>query len=203
MQRESAPTQLKRGPMVFRLKKLPFNLVEIVGALVIIAFGVTAAMALLQPSIRASRDSVGDNYSSDVANQFMSYIQVQARQNWTSIVGTDSAFTSAPPSAPATIADSNIDTPGSWGGAVGSGNIYTTGGILSAASGIYGARCGNDFSGHVKVWKMQITDFSFNGTTTSLPKSKAVRFQIEISYPANKPYSARDKKYYSIEVFNQ
>lgn len=189
--------------MPLKLKIRHFNLVEIVGALVIIAFGVTAAMAILQPSIRASRDSVGDNYSADVANQFMSYIEVKARQNWSSVVGTDSAFSAAPPSAPATIADSNVDAPSSWGGAVGSGNIYTTGGSLSTTSGIYGVKSGGDFSGHVKVWKKQISDFCFNGSTTSIPKSKAVRFHIEVSYPADKPYSSREKKYYSLEVFNQ
>lgn len=189
--------------MPFKLNKRPFNLIEIVGALVIIAFGVAAAMAILQPSVRASRDSVGDNYSADVANQFMSYIEVKARQNWATVVGTDSAFTSSPPSAPPTIADSNVDTPSNWSGAAGSGNIYTSGGSLSTASGIYGVKSGGDFSGHVKVWKKQIADFCYNGTTVSLPKSKAVRFHIEISYPANKPYSAREKKYYSLEVFNQ
>jgi hypothetical protein len=69
--------------------------------------------------------------------------------------------------------------------------------------GVFGVKNGYDFNGHVKVWKKQISDFAYAGAVSSIPCDKAVRVNIEISFPATKPYSVREKRYYSLEVFNQ
>ena len=192
-----------------------FNLVEIVASLVIIAFGVTAAMAILQPSVRASRDAVGDNYCADVANQILSYMEGKARQNWTTVVGISTGLTSTcPPSnTPTSIADSNVDDPTTWAGQITDTNIYTTGGSLSTLNttvtngipdkGVFGIKLGQDFSAHVRVWKKQVADFNYGTSTSILPPDKAVRFCVEISYPANKPYASRERKNFALEVFNQ
>jgi Tfp pilus assembly protein PilV len=73
--------------MVLKVDIKAFNLLEVVGAMLIIAFGITAVMGILQPSIRASRDSVGENYCADVATQILSLMETKARQKWSTVVG--------------------------------------------------------------------------------------------------------------------
>jgi len=179
-----------------------FNLVEVVIAMAVIAFGAAAVMAMLQPSAVAARDSVGDNYSADAASQFLSYFEIEARKSWTSVVGTSAGLSSSPPTQPASISDSSVEKPGDWATPVGaSGNIFSSGGTLNASKGIYGLKGGSDFSGQIKIWKMKIDDLRVGNVNVGLPADKGVRFCIEISYPATKPYKIRDRRYFTLEIF--
>lgn len=166
-----------------------FNMVEVTLAIAVVGIGIAGIMGLFPAAIQSSRDAIGDNYASDVSNQFLSYIEAYAKKDWTNMTGLPNG----------SIASDDTDDGSGWGGE--SGNVYTTGGSLG--SGVYGVKCGNDFIAHVKVWKANINDFHYGGNLIPIPSTNAMKVYVEISWPTLKKYSVREKRIYMMELFNQ
>ncbi len=174
-----------------------FNLVEIALAIAIIGIGMAGIMALYPVALKAARDSVGNNYSMLAGEQFLSYLKGLTDSNWTFI------NTSVQATRP-TISDTTTAT-NDW--ADNFGNIYTTGTGLVAGQ-VYGIKMGSgnvtDFSAHAIIWKSPLTNTVFNGSTasefTDTQYENSAILNIELSWPAEMPYSRRTKRTYSIMV---
>jgi len=175
-----------------------FNIVEIALALAIVGIGIAGIMSLFPVALNASRDSVGDNNAPDVAEQFLSYSEAMAYADTTSWDTAGFVF-NLPDYA--SIATSDDFTPS---GAAVAGNIYqgTTGKfkVMQKTGDIV------DFSAIVRIWKAQITNLNLEKDTsiigTSIPYKFGAVIYVEISWPAEKPYSAREKRLYYLELFN-
>ena len=175
---------------------LSFTLIEITLAIGIVAIGMAGIMALFPVGFNATRDAIGDNYSSDFADQFLHIIANQAKKsetNWNLWVGPSSSkITTVKPTPP--------DTPSK--GSLVFGNVYTTG-----TTGVFYVeqKSGDniDFNAHVAVWKTPVKATVFEGTWKdwTAEYSVAAGLNVEVSWPAGKPYAAREKKYYYLEIF--
>lgn len=178
-------------------RKWHFNLVEVALSIGIVGIGMAGIMALYPVALKAAKNSIGNNYSILAGDQFLSYLQAQCENDWNFARATVQSLRP-------TILDSNTNTSG-WSNKF--GNIYTSGTGLTAGA-VYGIRMGSgkttDFSAHALLWKSPVTSTVFNGTTavefTDNHYENAAVLNIEMSWPAEIPYSKRSKRIYSIIV---
>ena len=194
-------------------KSLAFNLIEITLAIAIAGLGLAGIMALFPVGFKATKDSIGDNYASLVAETFMSFIQRACNENttsWDAMVNngasslipeskpdeTNDSYTSPGPTgwteaSPGTkIYSCNISTPGLY-------RVY-----MGGESGSY------DFDCAVRVWRSQIDDMDIAGLSdVVVPYGMATRLNIELSWPLAKPYdnnpanNRRETRFYCIDIF--
>ena len=81
----------------------PFNIIEIALTLAIIGFAMASIMAIFPMGFSVTRDTMTQNYASDIGDQVLSYIQIQANttSGWASMTaGTWNTGKKAPPDLP-------------------------------------------------------------------------------------------------------
>lgn len=178
-----------------------FTLVEITMAIAVIGIGMAGVMALLPIGFNASRDSMADNYSSDMADQFLHIIAQQAQQSpstwntWISSTGAGGKIDDSKPSPSDIFAATKNNQV--------LGNIWDTdkAGVFYVESKTGTIK---DFSANIAVWKSEpriaIYD-SGNWTDTGFSYNKTAAINMEISWPTEKPYKNREKRYYYLELF--
>ena len=186
---------------------LPFTLIEITLAIGIVAIGMAGIMALFPIGFNATRDAIGDNYSSDFADQFLHIIANQAKkpgpvgnedQYWNLWIGSNGSAGLIDDSKPS---DTDLDT-ATKGSQLPLGNIWYTN-----KKGVYYIESKSgaivDFNAHVAVWKTSVKATVFEGAWKdwTAEYSQAAGLNVEISWPADKPYVARERKYYYLEIF--
>ena len=174
-----------------------FNLVEIAVAIGILAVGVTGIMSLFPLGLQETRDSIGENYTSETAESFLAYIASEAYSNW------DDVLNSIPTAKPS----SSLTNTTGWGEPLTGegGNIY----YPDVGDGIYGIKVTSgegsisDFSEEALLWKSKVKNLAVAGEEISeFDLSKAVTLHLEISWPVEKPYAKRLKSTYYFELFN-
>ena len=172
--------------------KKNFNLIEIALAIGILAVGITAIMSLFPIGFQETRDSIGENYASEIADSTLTYIAREAYKSW-------SVLDNIPESKPSSAL---TDTSG-WTKV--EGDIYSTGG----GDGVYGLKVTSgggdivDFTGEVLIWKSKVKNIRVAGENISeLDWDKAATLHLEISWPVEKPYAKRRKNTYYFELFN-
>lgn len=185
------------------IQKTYFTLVEITMAIAIIGIGMAGVMALLPIGFNAARDGMGDNYSSDMADQFLHILAQQCLmyENGGTTDGWGDWITDATPKLPGTKPTIG-DTAGNGGEAFTGSSAF---GIYNDTSGTAGvfyveAKSGSDlvdFTGVMGVWTENVVH-----DTLTLDKKNAVRLCIEVSWPPEKPYDKREKRYFAFELFN-
>jgi len=181
----------------------PFNLIEVTLAIGIVAVGMAGLMVLFPIGFNATRDAIGENYSADMADQLlhvMAYYSKTSSAYWTSLLGDgttageiseeSSRPTSAPQNAPSSRTNAFLsDVP-----------IYKT-----STNGIYYMESITngkvDFAAHAIVWKTPTPNLA-GATPTELPWDLSATINVEISWPVQKPYDKRAKRYYQLTVFN-
>lgn len=198
-----------------------FNMIEVALAMAIIAFGMTSILGLYPVGINASRNAIAENSSIDAVEQFAGYIKSRAES---SSSGFDSLFSNATGSL-LTIAglpgDASIDTATTTflGDFKTSRTLNQIPGFslyrCPANTGIYfvvqgpegSVNC--DFMGMLKVWRSPVgMNFRIDSTTVANPVLTNTDanygwgggLNIEISWPLQMPYAAREKRYYYVDV---
>lgn len=183
-----------------RRQNKPFNMIEIVLALAVIAVGMVSIMALFPVGLTASRNAVAESYGADSADQFLHWYAAKAKANWGAYVG-GMASSKPGPSEGGWLADqSNIanlqfQPDDTYNG------VYRI--TFEHGSG------GNevvDFSGIYRIWRDTIQAYRWNDATSSwvvysVTMDEAVAINLEASWPAEIPYTARTKKIFRLEVF--
>ena len=196
-----------------------FNMVELTLAIAVVGIGMVGIMALFPVGFQASRDAMGDNYAADTAEQILSYLARDCQANWVYSIDVGDSVGNIKALAFSTLdmdtLSKNTDT---WTPQANT-NICTLGGA-SPPSYVYGIKQPvsganpPDFTAHIKVWKSQIKNMNIGGVSgieipyyqdlgLGLPKVGAVRLNVEISWPIEKPYSAREKRFFCMELFKQ
>ncbi len=198
-----------------------FNLVEVTLAIAVVGIGVAGVMSLFPVGFQASRDAIGDNYAADAAEQFISYISRKCNdptKNYSSSTQSfwdcfitddkdtiddlsddvDGILTSTKPTAA-------NETAASWETTPIEGNIYPTNPIGTGQ--LYRIKAGTasvtDFHATVRIWRSQVKNVWLFEQNRDIPYSMATRLNVEISWPVEKPYDTREKRFYSVELFRQ
>lgn len=186
-----------------------FNLIELTLAIGVVGIGFTGIVSLFPTALKATRDAIGDNYCSYVANQFLVYVARScndptknygsgARDFWQEYIypAPVSAIPDSCPSEADETAAAFETTPEESG-------VYA-----SDNPGLYRIRQGTstlvDFQATIRIWKSTIKNmYIYNQNYSEITYDYAVNLNVEVSWPSEKPYSKREKRYYNLEIFRQ
>lgn len=181
-----------------------FSLLEVVLALVVITFGLISVLALLPANLRATRDSVADTHSSQIGEHL--------------IQAMSTAMEDAPDDA--TWVAKALDLPTSKPGTAEPDEGWTS---WLSQEGVTYWRAGehqefvradmhrdgadySEFSAIARVWRQPVTISSYTDgawSTRTLADSVAIGLQVEVSWPAQAPYSGRQKSLFTLNVFRK
>ena len=202
-----------------------FNLIEITLAIAIIAFGMSSILVLFPTGLQTTTDAVADSVVPDTADYVLSYWQAMVDIGWRDEDGklrTDNAVLKA-------LDDSKPDTTAADPGGsltfdqldnLSSENEKTINlfraknkkGIYLYEQSYYPTATEDfdkkekvvDFSAIVLVWKEPHAYlYHENDAPEQIDDDNAATLCVEISYPAAKPYAAREKQFYRLELYNQ
>lgn len=190
--------------------KFYFNLVEVTLAIAIVGLGAVSIMSLFPVGLQATRDAVGDNYSGIAVDSLVSCLKDEFDYKWNNALSF--YIEDAIPDVSCTYDTS----PSGWT------DFYNSNGIkihrrgtshdvapsTTAEKGLFhiyqGNSLGNEFSASARVW-YSLSHMSFYKKTVGfteifLPKEKAIKINLELSWPIEKPYSKREKKFYNFDI---
>ncbi|MBN2451304.1 MAG: hypothetical protein JXR77_13005 [Lentisphaeria bacterium] len=181
-----------------------FNLIEVVLALGVIAFGLVSILALLPASIKSGRDSVGETHSSQGAENLIGLLA-----NRMGDAESDAAWAEVALVLP-------TGKPGATEPAEGWVRWFEQDGITYWRAGdqqqfyrLDMRRAGSDtaeFTAVCRAWRQSVTLSEYDDGTWSsrtLPSSEAVALHVEIGWPAEIPYARRQKALYALNVFRE
>ncbi len=196
----------------FRVSRKYFNMIEVTLAIGIVSLGLVGVLSLFPVGFNSIRDAVGENYVNDSSQLFLSYIKLLSRMDtstppaaktqsdidnqWTAAIGA--ILTSKPDSIAAvdTVDPSKTD----WTETTVT-NLYSS----SITPGLYRIYSGtNDFKAAVRIWKTRIVSPIYVGSTwkyDSPEYTEACGLNIEFSWPIEKPYDKRTKRFFYFELF--
>jgi hypothetical protein len=200
-----------------------FNMIEVVLAMAIIAFGMTSILGLFPVGLNALRASMADNSCSDAIDQMGGYLKNQAEYSATTFSNMISAGTALPSAKTSTAGGKSADTLSAEFIAAYLNNDTSTYAPVFADWNIYMVPAGAnfpyiyfivqgpinskayDFAAMALVWKSPVVYNMKNssGAITQMTDSAYAEFaglNFEVSWPLQKPYAEREKRYYYIEV---
>lgn len=202
-----------------------FNLIEITLAIAIIAFGMSSILVLFPTGLQTTTDAVADSVVPDTADYVLSYFQAMIDVGWRDENGE---LRTGNNKALKALGDSKPDTAAADPGAditfenldnISSDNEKTVNLFKANKKGIYLYEQSYyptasedfeeeqkvvDFSAIVLVWKEPKTFLYHAGDAPEeYEDDNAATLCVEISYPASKPYAAREKQFYRLELYNQ
>ncbi len=184
----------------------PFNMIEVLLALGVIAIGAISVLALFPYGYTATRDSVAESFAGDSADQFLHWFAAQAQRDWTAYAGDTTWLPDDKPSVPA---DGDTET-ASWGATTDiTPNLryerHSTSGMLKVIFQRNGTPPVVDFSGVYRMWNDPVTipdpRPDSGGADISLATESALAINLEASWPAEIPYNRRQKAVYRVEIF--
>ena len=200
------------------LNRRPFNLVEITIALMILGIGLIAILGVFPIAANNTREATGSNYSAAAGEEILNYIASRVGDEWAII---DESISSIDPItedlADVSAAEVQTLSAGGWGTAqidtgIGDSGIYFkkdtndnfTFRIVIETETTGGATI-RSFDGLARVWKSPTKGFYYDGSTMVVDNvdtnyERSAQLNIELSWPATLPYSARTKTSYVLEV---
>lgn len=176
-----------------------FNLIEVTLAIAVVGIGIAGIMSLFPVALNSSRDSVANNYSSLIADQFITYLTMKANTlTWLPSINANPGIPEIPTAKPTTDDSSVSWTPVATGsnissGSLGSDKIYK---ITQGSAAVI------DFSAVVRIWQGPVNDMHILGWTGALERDFANRIFVEVSWPLTATYDKRLKRCYMVELFN-
>jgi hypothetical protein len=200
----------------FRVSRKYFNMIEVTLAIGIVALGLVGILSLFPVGFNSIRDAVGDNYVNDTSQLFLSYIKLEAKKDTSIPPATQSQtqindrwgavidpIPTSKPDAPNPTVDTVNPSYATWT-VTAVPNLYS----ISGTPGLYRIYSGtNDFKAAVRVWKTRIISSIFDSSVTPPRKPDSPQFtdacglNIEFSWPLEKPYAQRTKRFFYYEIF--
>ncbi len=181
-------------------------MIELTLAIAVVGIGMASIMALFPVGINSSRDAIAENYAADCAEQFISYIERECKKtpaNWTSFMQATGFYTleiiTGTPFFDQTSESSFVLISGTQ-----EANIYS-----SSDPSIFritqGSTICTDFDAVVRIWKTPVISTLYSGDWNfykdNPPYCTSAGLNFEVSWPKDKPYATRSKKYYYKEIF--
>jgi hypothetical protein len=193
-------------------------MIEVTLAIGIVALGLVGILSLFPVGFQSIRDAVGDNYVNDTSQLFLSYIKLEAKKDTSAVTSPPTSQTqvqidtqwnlvignipSSKPDAPTPTVDTINPSVSGWTETT-VPNLYS----IVGTPGLYRIYSGtNDFKAAVRVWKTRIISPVLNssGSTwvyNSPYDTEACGLNIEFSWPLEKPYAQRTKRFFYYEIF--
>lgn len=198
-------------------KRINFSLIEIMLALGVCVVGICAVMVLFPIGANANRDAAMETYAANAADQMLHSLKYQLKNDstaWTDLIGVavDGSGGELPttPDLALVYVPADLDNGTLWDDATtDQRNLFkhkTERGVYQMISHRLDTLLLNDikivpdkidYRGLLQVWKEQI---SVQGN--DLPYAFGVKLNVLVSWPPLVPPTARQKSYYSLEVFN-
>lgn len=209
-----------------KIRRHPFNMVEIALAMAIIAIGLSGILVLFPVGINASKNAIADNNLADIAEYIMGYLQAGCNKDWINLAQNPTAsppypFSDTLPSSASTVGDSGITLDANGRDTTNfptpvPGNDPDNANLFSDSHGTFLYRQLTndvvDFAAIIKVWQ-ENTNFyvpqinTGSATTTHLIDESLPQYArnlcLEISWPIELPYADREKRVFRLEIFNQ
>ena len=182
-----------------------FNLVEIVLAMGAIAVGLVSIMALFPVGLNASRSAMAESYAAEAADQFLHWMQYKidtTANGWSEYMvggGSSEIGTGVPGAADKAFF---ADSAGNWYDPPNNTILQKTANdqifkIVRETTGSTGDV--RDFEAIMALWRGSVT--TPGGTT--IGENYAGSLNVEISWPAQLPYTERETATYVLELFNR
>ncbi len=204
--------------MIKKTQKKFFSLIEIVLAIGVLTVGIAAVMSLVPVGLNSYRDAMADNDGAQNAETMLRILENKFTKDKASF--DDLLATSFPKTrykkAGGVVADIDISSDptelSSWT-LVNSG-LYE----IEVGNGLYGFASPDkdkaDFVAHVLIWRDDVHVLEWDGATSTwavkqdasssdLVSTDVVRLNVELSWPVAKPYSSREKRLFTLEVYNK
>lgn len=173
------------------MRNLKFNMIEIVLAIGIAAFGVTAVVAMIPPALNANRDVSADAFVDEAVSKIGAYINLvlmyKDKDEWNAKCPTTRSTTTI------------TSNPG--------GNDVILGfNMKHSSNGVYWMEASDGTQFVVTLWRdpSTISDFYVSDGSTSSSKSLSdgVRIHAEIAWPANRSTN-RETRTFCWDAFYQ
>ncbi|MBN2449053.1 MAG: hypothetical protein JXR77_01610 [Lentisphaeria bacterium] len=187
------------------MKRHPFNMVEVLLALGVVAIGVVSVLALFPVGLSSSRDAMAESYAATSAEHLLHSLRWTLHQDWDGWVISNPNW-NARPDASMLGLDTSITGAGEFNSA-GAIQMQTDKRVYKLVAFADGDD-GDDFDGPptenpdfqcvAAVWGQSIQVSS----STTVDPSIGTRINVEVSWPGELPYTARYKRIYSLEVFH-
>lgn len=181
-----------------------FSMIEVVLGLGLIAFGLISIAALFPVGLRANQAAIGETYAAEHADQFLHLLKAKIvapddnQANWTTYA------VALPTSKPTT----SEPTATGWADWLIQGlSTYAVGGTQKQFYRIRQQGLdANDtqFQAVCRVWRTPVTVAHYESgiwTEIVFTADQAIGLNVEISWPADKPYASRQKSLYQLEVY--
>ena len=173
-----------------------FTMAELALALILVAMGITAIMALFPVGMNANRNTIGRANANDAADQFLHFFAGEMHKDWTMIeafpyLKPDAGESDVVWSNSILIEDSHVSVRFAAVNATDAFDptIHQAGKFLLdqvTAANI------QDFSGVIRAWKVLLSQDGQN---------MLVLLNAEVSWPAAVPYGQRKTSVHSMEIF--
>lgn len=190
-----------------RRRSRRFSLIEVVLGLGLIAFGLISIAALFPVGLRANQAAVGETYAAEHADQFLHMLKARitapdnSQANWaTYAVGLPASkpLGSEPASGWSAWLQQGLVTYEEAGSNREFYRLrqwaYTEAETLKDIQ----------FSAVCRVWRTPVSLTRYDGgtwSTINFPAEDAIALNVEISWPADRPYASRQKALYQLEVY--
>lgn len=205
--------------------KRMFSILELVIALMVVVIGIVGIMGLFPVGLNSNRIAKGENNAADAADQFLRYFASEMKRNWQ--ITNSVPISKADADAETEALWNNRDSNDIFGDVEGVALYYNdedndnkfdfridedTGDLSLDSSGLFKIvqkTASNivDFEGVLRVWKSTATYKSYNAQTGEWSGLKPVSpdagmsINVELSWPAAKPYAQRQKSQYHLDVY--
>ena len=206
-------------------RQQPFNMIEIVLALVIIVIGIIGVIGLFPVSQEANVEARGRNYAGDASEQFMRVFAGQLKQKWalanTLPLERPDEDADSPKAvnwqtsdsggvfndiAGVTISYNDEDNDGKYDYSTDSENLSRDESGVFRLTQTTAANV-TDFEAILRVWKTAATYKSYDASSSQwssykpVPPDAGVTLNVEISWPSAIPYASRQKSTYMLDVY--
>jgi Tfp pilus assembly protein PilV len=187
--------------------KSHFTMIELMLALGVCVIGICGVMVLFPIGANASRDAAMETYAANAADQMLNYLRYRMQYSSTDWDGTLTHLTNNNPRNQGSYASASENLTSNWS-SVGSEMPSCFYHSSPSLPGVYQLLSWRD-SGTPDVNKPENIEFRSilnvwyeNTDLAGVNERFAVRLNAEVCWPAELPSAARQKKTYSLEIFN-
>ena len=181
-------------------------MIEVTLAIAIVALGMTGIVSLFPVGFQSTRDSIGDNYVNDASQLFLSYIKLAVKKDPVPLdqAHIDSQWITTMSTIPNSRPDSDGsgETTETFTKTIEMPNVRycPTNGLYRVYQGSTGI---DDFTAAVRVWKTPVVSPIHTNSWGKWdpPDSVSCGINIEFSWPVEKPYAMRTKRFFYYELF--
>ncbi len=204
---------------MFKMKRKKvrfFNLVEIVLAIAVLTVGIAAVMSLVPVGLNSYRDAMADNDGAQNAETMLREMEnyfTKDKASFANLLNTAIIPVKKGGKPNNNVVNGDMLTEVTGWTAKGSNGLYE---VSGSVPGLYGFASPNlakaDFIAHALVWRDDIYVLEWkagawavkqDASSQPLKSTDVVRLNVELSWPVAKPYERREKRLFTLEIYNK